>query len=101
MGHLVDSRIASPGDGRDVITRAVVTHLKEGRITRDQLVAHAFLLLVAGNATVASMINLGLYELMTHPDQMEALRSDIDGLMPGAVEEICRYHTASGLALRR
>jgi cytochrome P450 len=29
---------------------------------------------VAGNATVASMINLGLYELMTHPDQMEALR---------------------------
>jgi hypothetical protein len=47
MGHLVDSRIASPGDGRDVITRAVVTHLKEGRITRDQLVAHAFLLLVS------------------------------------------------------
>lgn len=33
-------------------------NLKKGEISRDQLAAHAFLLVVAGNATVASMINL-------------------------------------------
>lgn len=33
-------------------------NLSKGEIDRDQLAAHAFLLVVAGNATVASMINL-------------------------------------------
>jgi nitric oxide reductase len=34
------------------------------------LVAHAFLHLVAGNATVASMVNLGVLSLLEHPDQV-------------------------------
>lgn len=46
------------------------------------------------------MINLGLVELLRHPGQLEALRKD-NGLIPSAVDEICRYHTASAFALRR
>lgn len=47
------------------------------------------------------MINLGLVELLAHPRQLAALKSDLDGLLAPAVEEMCRYHTASGFALRR
>ena len=36
-----------------VLSDVVRKYLKSGEISRDQLVAHAFLLLVAGNATVA------------------------------------------------
>ena len=55
---------------------------------------------------MASMVNLGMYELLAHPDQLAALVEDIKGggkkgLLKGAVEEMCRYHTASALALRR
>lgn len=40
----------------------------------DELVQTAFLLLVAGNATVSGMIALGLLELFKHPDQLELLK---------------------------
>lgn len=38
-----------------LLSEVIQQHLKPGHITRDQLVAHAFLLLVAGNATVAGV----------------------------------------------
>jgi nitric oxide reductase len=47
------------------------------------------------------MINLGIVELLAHPEQLEALRADPHALLGPAVEEICRYHTASSFALRR
>ncbi|KAI8468697.1 MAG: cytochrome P450 [Monoraphidium minutum] len=115
MGRLVDARIAALGGsggaggqggggaapaGDDALSAVVRAHFKTGGITRDQLVAHAFLLLVAGNATVASMVNLGTFELLTRPDQLAALKEE-PALLPAAVEEMCRYHTASALALRR
>lgn len=40
------------------------TQLKPGHCSREQLVATSFLLLVAGNATVASQINLGVISLL-------------------------------------
>jgi hypothetical protein len=39
-----------------VLLLLLCVQLKPGRITRDQLVAHAFLLLVAGNATGVSSL---------------------------------------------
>jgi hypothetical protein len=48
--------------------------LQPGHISRDQLVATAFLLLVAGNATVAGMINLGVATLLEHKEQLEQLK---------------------------
>ncbi|GAB4814037.1 hypothetical protein N2152v2_001083 [Parachlorella kessleri] len=98
MHDLVAQKERNPQD--DVLSGVVKKYLRSGDITRDQLVAHAFLLLVAGNATVAGMINLGVVTLLQHPDQLEALKAD-PGLWPGAVHELCRYHTASSFALRR
>lgn len=65
---LIASKEASPSD--DMLSRVIEGQLKPGLISRESLVAHAFLHLVAGNATVASMINLGLVSLLEHPDQV-------------------------------
>jgi nitric oxide reductase len=98
MENLVAQKEKNPSN--DLISEVIQKHMKKGEITRDQLVAHAFLLLVAGNATVASMINFGVLTLLQHPDQLEAVKMD-PSLWPSAVSEICRYHTASSYALRR
>eukprot|EP00195_Chlamydomonas_chlamydogama_P009597 CAMPEP_0202897450 /NCGR_PEP_ID=MMETSP1392-20130828/6199_1 /ASSEMBLY_ACC=CAM_ASM_000868 /TAXON_ID=225041 /ORGANISM="Chlamydomonas chlamydogama, Strain SAG 11-48b" /LENGTH=450 /DNA_ID=CAMNT_0049583077 /DNA_START=265 /DNA_END=1617 /DNA_ORIENTATION=+ len=98
MDKLVSRKEQAPGD--DIISHMIRDQLRPGHINREQLIATAFLLLVAGNATVASMINLGVLELLTHPDQLSDLRAHPE-LLPGAAEEVLRYHTASALALRR
>eukprot|EP00775_Hariotina_reticulata_P010929 gene10929-11084_t len=98
MLRLVDHKEMHPG--RDLVSELIRREMKPGDITRKQLAAHAFLLLVAGNATVASMIDLGVLTLLQHPSQLQELKSN-PNLWPAAVEELCRYHTASAYALRR
>lgn len=98
MERLVDSKVKTPAN--DVLSKVARDHLASGQMDREQLVAHAFLLLVAGNATLASMINLGVITLQEHPDQLEALKAD-PSLITGTVAELCRFHTASSYALRR
>ncbi|KAF6261839.1 cytochrome P450, nitric oxide reductase [Scenedesmus sp. NREL 46B-D3] len=98
MAGLVSQKEQQPS--KDLISEVVQSQLKPGKITREQLVAHAFLLLVAGNATVASMVDLGVISLLRHPKQLDAVMKDPSS-WPSAVAEICRYHTASSYALRR
>lgn len=49
---------------------------------------------------MVNMIALGITTLLQHPKQLAALKSN-PSLTPSFVEELCRFHTASGLALRR
>ena len=74
--------------------------LSKGNINKSDAVQIAFLLLVAGNATMINMINLGVIELIRHPDQKKELIEN-PSLAPKFVEELCRYHTASAMAMKR
>ena len=74
--------------------------LKPGNIDKPTAIQIVFLLLVAGNATMVNMINLGILTLLQHPSQLADLKADLS-LAPKFVEELCRYHTASANALRR
>lgn len=98
IGNLVDQRLAKPED--DLISKLVVEQVKPGHIEKSDAVQIAFLLLVAGNATMVNMINLGVVTLLQHPDQLEALKAD-PSLAKAFVEELCRFHTASAMATRR
>lgn len=49
---------------------------------------------------MVNMINLGIVTLLQHPSQLEDLKAN-PALSPAFVEELCRYHTASAMALRR
>jgi nitric oxide reductase len=101
----------------DLISKLVVEQLRNSHIEKSDAVQIAFLLLVAGNATMVNMINLvgllvspmtsvanvlnqGVVVLMQHPEHYEALKAD-PSLVPGFVQELCRYHTGSSLAMKR
>lgn len=56
LANLVDKRSAQPKD--DLISKLVVEQLRPGNIEKSDAVQIAFLLLVAGNATMVNMIAL-------------------------------------------
>ncbi|KAB5536338.1 cytochrome P450 55A2 [Coniochaeta sp. 2T2.1] len=98
IAGLVDKRMEHPTD--DLISKLVTEQVKPGHIEKSDAVQIAFLLLVAGNATMVSMIALGVATLFQHPEQLAELKSN-PSLAPAFVEELCRYHTASALAMKR
>ena len=61
-----------------------------GRLSTDELVGTAALLLMAGHEATVNVIGNGVRALLSHPDQWQRLRAD-PGLDATAVEELIRY----------
>jgi pentalenic acid synthase len=95
MDRLITTLQAEPSPG--LISSLVDEQLANGEIDREELVATALLLLVAGHETTASMTSLSVITLLEHPDQHAALRAD-PSLIPGAVEELLRYLAIADIA---
>ncbi|MEU6572380.1 cytochrome P450 [Streptomyces sp. NPDC046805] len=84
-----DKRRAGPGG--DLLGDLVRTTAEDGdRLSPQELRGMAFLLLIAGHETTVNLIGNGVLALLTHPDQLAALRGDMS-LLGGAVEEMLRY----------
>lgn len=89
LRELIEDKRCSPGD--DLMSALVRTRDEEGdRLSPDELVGMAFLLLVAGHETTVNLIANGVRALLDHPGQLAALRDDPE-LTGGAVEEMLRY----------
>ncbi|MFD0319247.1 cytochrome P450 family protein [Streptomyces flavalbus] len=91
--HLVRDKRQHPGD--DLLSALMHpptgTHEDDGdRLTEEELIGMAWLLLVAGHETTVNLISNGVLALLTHPGQLAALRAD-PTLIDGAVEEMLRY----------
>jgi cytochrome P450 len=78
----------SPSEG--LISALVAVHDEGDRLSDDELVAMIVLLLFAGHVTTVHLIGAGLYTLLVHQDQRQALQSDWS-LVSGAVNEMLRY----------
>lgn len=61
-------------------------------ITEDEIVTNLILLNLAGHETTTHAIAVGLLLLLQHPEQLERLKADLS-LLPGAIDEILRYHS--------
>ncbi|MFD5652697.1 cytochrome P450 [Streptomyces sp. NPDC127039] len=97
LGELVDRKRREPGEG--LLDDLVRRQASEGVTDREQLVAFAVILLVAGHETTANMISLGTYTLLTNPGRLAELRAD-PALLPGAVEELMRVLSIADGLLR-
>jgi pimeloyl-[acyl-carrier protein] synthase len=76
---------------RDDLFSALVAAEEQGdRLSTEELLANAILLLMNGHETTTNMIGNGLLALLHHPDQMQRLRDD-PALIVDAVEEMLRY----------
>lgn len=63
---------------------------ESSRLTEEELLANAILLLMNGHETTTFAIGNGMRALLRHPDELARLRDD-PRLLAGAVEEILRY----------
>ena len=85
---LVATRRKNPQN--DLLSGLIAAEEQGDRLTEDELLATAILLLGAGHETTMNLIGNGTLALLRNPDQLEKLKRD-PALMPGAVEEFLRY----------
>ncbi len=89
MRELVSGKRQRPGE--DLLSALIQAEDDDGdRLSHEELVGMAWLLLVAGHETTVNLISNGVLALLTHPAQLAALRAD-PGLIDAAVEEMLRY----------
>ncbi|MEU8587368.1 cytochrome P450 [Streptomyces sp. NPDC048664] len=76
----------------DLLHALVRDHDGDGadRLTPQELLGMAFLLLVAGHETTVNLIANAVHLLLGHPEQLAVLRADPE-LLRGAVEETLRF----------
>jgi len=98
LRKLIELRRADPKD--DLISALVRAEEAGDELSEDEILAMAFLLLVAGHETTVNLISGGMLALLEHPEQAEALRDDPLLIKP-AVEELLRYTSPVEVATER
>ncbi|BBY25048.1 cytochrome P450 [Mycobacterium stomatepiae] len=88
--QLIAARRSQPRD--DLLSVLADAEIDDERLTDEDLLNFAFLLLVAGNETTRNLIALGTLALIAHPDQRRLLVAD-RALIPAAVEEMLRWNS--------
>lgn len=83
---------ADPGDD-------LISDLVRGQADDTELVTLVWHLVLAGQVPI-NLITCAVHALLTHPEQLAALRAD-PGRMPGAVEELIRFCGPQLLAIPR
>ncbi|MGW3146777.1 cytochrome P450 [Streptomyces sp. NPDC001177] len=96
---LIERKRQDPEPGDGILDELVHQQLRDGDVDREELVALAIILLVAGHETTANMISLGTYTLLQNPERLAELRAD-PGLLPAAVEELMRMLSIADGLLR-
>jgi cytochrome P450 len=100
LSGLAARRAAAPGN--DLISHLILA--RDGsdgsdRLTGDELVASAILLLNAGHEASVNGLGNGMVALLRHPGELARLRAD-PALVPATVEEMLRYDSPSQLFVR-
>ncbi|MFE4053145.1 cytochrome P450 [Streptomyces sp. YIM B13518] len=89
LATLVEDKRQQPGE--DLMSALIHSSEEDGdRLSREELLGMAWLLLVAGHETTVNLISNGALALLNHPEQLAALRAD-PSLMDNAIEEMLRY----------
>jgi len=90
LRDLIAARRKHPGD--DLISGLIAAHDEDDRLTEQEMISTAVLLLNAGHEATVNATTNGWWALFRHPGQLAALRAD-HSLIPSAVEELLRYDT--------
>jgi len=89
---------ATPSDG--LLTALVQVEEAGDRLSEDELLAMAVLLVIAGHETTVNLIASGTLALLEHPEQMEWLRGNPPAIGP-AIEELLRFSNPLEMATTR
>ena len=84
------SRNDAPSPTDDLVSALVLAEDGGDTLSENELYSMVVLLIVAGHETTVSLIANAVHTLLTHPEQLAALRAD-PSLMTSAVEELVRF----------
>jgi cytochrome P450 len=93
----LEERRARPGD--DLLSALLAAEVEGERLTEDDIVSFANLMIVAGNETTTKLLANALYWLWRHPEQRALLRRD-PARIPAWVEETLRYDNSTQMLAR-
>jgi cytochrome P450 len=85
---LLAARRREPAD--DLLSALISARDEQDRLSENELLSMAFLLLVAGHETTVNLIASGTLALLLNPGELARLRAD-PALLGSAVEELLRY----------
>jgi len=85
---LLAAKRHEPAD--DLLSALIAARDEGDRLSENELVSMAFLLLVAGHETTVNLIGNGVLALLLNPAELARLRAD-SALIGGAVEELLRH----------
>jgi cytochrome P450 len=88
LDDLFARRRSEPAD--DLVSALVQTEDGGDTLSENELSSMVVLLIVAGHETTVSLITSAVHTLLTHPEQLAALRAD-PALLASAVEELLRF----------
>src|SRR5436190_7373922 len=88
MNELAEERRTNPTD--DLTSKLVHNDLGEDMLAPQEIAPFFILLAVAGNDTTRTGISHGMNLLSLNPDQRKIWQDDVEGVTPGAIEEIVR-----------
>lgn len=89
VGELVEDRRRNPRD--DILTRLIAAEEDGDRLSHEELIVLFTNIFAGAIETTSSVMTSMFMEFASHPDQLELLRENPDGLARGAVEEVLRY----------
>ncbi|MEV0422196.1 cytochrome P450 [Streptosporangium canum] len=92
MAEMIGIRRRWPTD--DLLGALVAERDKEERLTEQQLISFAFLLVTAGYLSTSNAIASGFLTLLSHPEQFDRLRGDPE-LIVSAAEELLRVNPSA------
>ncbi len=88
----VQARMDAGADGSVPMVDGLINFRQDGKaLTAAQVAQNLVCAFIGGIESVPKVTAHGLMELANHPDQLEAVRSDLEGNAPKAVEEMLRY----------
>jgi cytochrome P450 len=100
LDRLITAKQEAPTAG--LLSELANGRLKDGELTRGELIGMALLLLEGGHGTTTHMISLGVVALLQHPDQLKLLReADDPADVARAVEELLRFLNITHSGRRR
>ncbi|KUJ69678.1 hypothetical protein ACZ90_10180 [Streptomyces albus subsp. albus] len=93
---LLDGERGRPGGG---LLDDLLTQVEAGSVTREEFVHYGTVLIVAGQDVTVSTIALAVLTLLTHPAELDRLRSG-QVPWPDAIEELLRFLSLTGGLVR-
>ncbi|MEU8899621.1 cytochrome P450 [Nocardia sp. NPDC048505] len=91
VGELVALRREHPGD--DMTSVLISTRDEDGeRLTEKEMVDTLMLVINAGHETTVNLLDQAIYNLLTHPEQLDAVRSG-RATWDDVIEEALRYES--------